>query len=329
MDRSTGGGRAGCTDSGMVSGTDEEGISLLTGSGKQIMEKESRSDLKNIKYLAGILGLLVLLVVFWMWGSRASKTEISEETLTITAFSVGKADALLLQQGGKAVLVDAGEADDGDFLLKELKSRGIGQLDLLLITHFDKDHVGSASFLTENMDVATVMMPDYEGDRPEYAAFMESVADHPDVRRLTEPAQFTVGALEWTVYPAEDPAKIQDTEEEYDNDMSLVASVAYGNRKFLLTGDIEKTRIHQMLDTDVDWKHDWIKMPHHGRYQKALKELLDAVQPDAAVICCSEKNPAEEKTLELLEERQIPVWDTSEGSVVTVCDGVKMEVGYQ
>lgn len=293
------------------------------------MGKKSRGDLKNIKYLAGVLGLLVFLAVFWILGSRAFKPEASEDNLTITAFSVGKADALLLQEDDTAILVDTGEVDDGVFLLGELKKRGIGQLDLLMVTHFDKDHVGSASFLMENLDVAMVMMPDYEGDRPEYAAFLESLADHPDVQRLTEPVQFTIGDLEWIVYPAEDPEEIQNTEEEYDNDMSLVASVTFGERKFLLTGDIEKTRIRQMLDTDADWRHDWIKMPHHGRYQKALKELMDAVQPSVAVICCSKNNPAEEKTLEMLEKRKIQVWDTSEYSVVTVCDGEKIEVSCQ
>jgi len=140
--------------------------------------------------------------------------------------------------------------------------------------------------------------------------------------------QFSIGRLDWTVYPAEAPGLIQDTAEEYDNDMSLVADISYGMKSFLLTGDIEKKRIAQMLSSDVDWKHDWIKMPHHGRYQKALDELMEHVEPSWAVICCSEKKPAEDKTLKLLEKRQISVWDTSKYSVVTMCDGETIEVRY-
>lgn len=292
------------------------------------MKKEKGYMLENIKYLAGVLGLAAILAGFWLWINAVSRSEPAEERFTITAFSVGKADALLLQEGDSAVLVDTGEEDDGEFLLTELKKRGIERLELLIVTHFDKDHVGSASFLMENLTVDTVMMPDYEGDRPEYEAFLDSLQEHPDVRRLTEPEQFVLGSLEWKVFPAEDPEEIQNTEEEYDNDMSLVASVTYGTCSFLLTGDIEKTRIGQMLAANEDWKHDWIKMPHHGRYQKKLDELMDAVQPSWAVICCSEKNPAEDKTLKLLEERQIPVWETSEHTVVTVCDGEHIDVSY-
>ena len=132
--------------------------------------------------------------------------------------------------------------------------------------------------------------------------------------------------MQITVYPAEDPAEIQNAEDEYDNDMSLVTSITYGSRKFLFTGDIEKSRIRQMLASDVDWSHDWIKMPHHGRYQKALEDLLEAVAPSGAVICCSEKNPAEEETRKLLEELQIQVWDTADRTVVTVCDGEQVTV---
>lgn len=105
-----------------------------------------------------------------------------------------------------------------------------------------------------------------------------------------------------------------------------MTSIRYRGKGFLLTGDIEKERIRQMLSGNVDWNHDWIKMPHHGRYQKALEDLLNAVSPEAAVICCSNKNPAEEKTLSLLEEKGIPVWDTRDRNVVTICDGEHITV---
>ena len=236
----------------------------------------------------------------------------------ITAFPVGKADALLVQTDTYVMLVDTGEEEDGPYLLEELSARGIKEVDMLLITHFDKDHVGGAAYLMEHVDVKAVRMPDYQGERPEYLSFLETLLEHPDVERLSEIYQYTAGDLAYTIYPAEEPQKIQDRDKEYDNDMSLVTSLSYQGKRFLLTGDIEKERIEQMLASEVDWQHDWIKMPHHGRYQKALKALLEAVQPQMAVICCSKKEYAEDKTLKLLKENGIKMWDTSRGSVVTV-----------
>ncbi len=268
--------------------------------------------------MAGVCFLSLLLVVFWV-GIRGFRPEAElEGELVITAFAVGKADALLVQTEEQVIVVDTGEEEDGPYLVQELRNRGIRQVDLLLVTHFDKDHVGGAAYLMDHMEVAAVRIPDYEGDRPEYQAFLERLQGHPDVERLTDIYQYHAGDLECTVYPAEDPKEIQNTDEEYDNDMSLVASLTFQDKRFLFTGDIEKTRIAQMLTSDVDWQHDWIKMPHHGRYQKALKDLLEAVQPENAVICCSEEEYAEKKTLQLLKEQGVRVWDTSKGCVTTV-----------
>ena len=125
---------------------------------------------------------------------------------------------------------------------------------------------------------------------------------------------------------ADDPAEIQDTDGEYDNDMSLVAKVICGEKKFLFTGDIEKTRIAQMLDSGEDWTADWIKMPHHGRYQKKVEKLLEAVNPFYAVICDGEDQPAEEETLDALKKRQIKEWETADGTVVTITDGKNIKV---
>lgn len=276
----------------------------------------------NKKQLLAVFALMLALLGILGGIHMSGITGNTEKNhLEIKAFSVGKADALLIREGDQVVLIDAGEKDDGGEIVKELKDSGICQIDLFLVTHFDKDHVGGAAYVMEQMEVQSVLLPDYEGNRPEYRDFLESLDGHTDVQRVTAPLELLRGGMQIMVYPAEDPAEIRNAEEEYDNDLSLVTSISYGSRKFLFTGDIEKQRIRQMLDADVDWGHDWIKMPHHGRYQKTLEELLSAVSPSEAVICCSEKNPAEEKTLKLLEERKVQVWDTAARAVVTVCDG--------
>ena len=279
----------------------------------------------NKKRVLSCLALVLALLVFW--GLARGVWRVQENgQLTITALSIGKADALIVQQGRHTVVIDTGEEDDGADLLKELKSRGVTKVDLLLVTHFDKDHVGGAAYLADHMEISSVMMPEYEGGRPEYRAFLESLQGHAGVRRVATPEQLAVGDMQFSIYPAEDPDEIMDTEDEYDNDMSLVASLTFGSGKFLFAGDIEGTRIQKMLSTGIDWRHDWLKLPHHGRYEDALIDLLDAVDPDTVVICCSEKNPAEKKTLKLLEEKQVEVWDTSRRAVVTRSDGKQITV---
>lgn len=231
-----------------------------------------------------------------------------------------------------AAMIDTGEERDGSYIRETLEAAGIDHLNLLLVTHFDKDHVGSAAELLETVGADQVLMPDYEGTRPEYAAFLSALEVHPEteVQRITgtETLEIPAGSVNTslTIYAADDPEEIQDTEDEYDNDMSLVAKLTCGERKFLFTGDIEKTRISQMLGSGVDWTADWIKMPHHGRYQKKTEKLLEAVKPTYAVICDAEEQLVEDKTMEALQKRKIYSWETENGLVETITDGKKIEI---
>ena len=143
---------------------------------------------KSRRQLAKVLALVLILLAFWaagkyFWGSGNG----GQDHLTITALSVGKADALIVQCEEHVFLIDAGEQDDKEEVVNALKQRGINQIDLFLVTHFDKDHVGGGAYVMEQMEVASVLMPDYEGDREEYQNFLESLQGHPDVRRLTRP----------------------------------------------------------------------------------------------------------------------------------------------
>ena len=277
--------------------------------------------------------LLAALTAVWL-GIRqfAGSDEIENPALTITALPVGKADALILKTDDWAAMIDTGEERDGSYICETLEAAGIDHLNLLLITHFDKDHVGNAAELLETVGADQVLMPDYEGTRPEYVAFLSALEAHPEteVQRVTgtETLEIPAGSVNTslTIYAADDPAEIQDTDGEYDNDMSLVAKVICGEKKFLFTGDIEKTRIAQMLDSGEDWTADWIKMPHHGRYQKKVEKLLEAVNPFYAVICDGEDQPAEEETLDALKKRQIKEWETADGTVVTITDGKNIKV---
>ena len=277
--------------------------------------------------------LLAALAAVWLGVRQLSGTEqITHPALTITALPVGKADALILKTDDWAAMIDTGEERDGSYIRETLEAAGIDHLNLLLVTHFDKDHVGSAAELLGTVGADQVLMPDYEGTRPEYAAFLSALEAHPEteVQRITgtETLEIPAGSVNTslTIYAADDPEEIQDTDGEYDNDMSLVANVTCGEKQFLFTGDIEKTRIRQMLDSGVDWTADWIKMPHHGRYQKKVEKLLEAVNPFYAVICDGGDQLAEEETLDALKKRQIKAWETADGTVVIITDGKNIKV---
>lgn len=257
-------------------------------------------------------------------GNAGAKTAVMP--VQITVFSVGKADAILIQAEDSVIMIDSGESDDEGFLLSELKKRGITHLDLLEITHFDKDHVGSAAAVVRALDIDRIIFPDYEGIRNEYYSFMEAIKGNAASEKVNENISITFGKTSLDIFPAPDPESIIAGNDEYDNDLSLVTRMSYGNEVFLFCGDIENDRIKQMKKQDIDWNCDWIKLPHHGKYCKQLDDLMELCTPAFSVMTVSEDEPADSRTVDLLAQFGVQSFDTLSSDVITESDGQSITV---
>ena len=98
-----------------------------------------------------------------------------------------------------------------------------------------------------------------------------------------------------------------------------------GSNRLVFTGDIEEERISQWLESGNVQKCDVVKIPHHGFYNEPLEKMVDIMQPSYAVICDSEKNPAEKETVSMLEEKGAQCLQTKNGDITIVCDGENIE----
>lgn len=249
-----------------------------------------------------------------------------EDTLDILFLKCGKADAIVLTCGGQTMVIDAGEEDDGEKLVSALKEAGADRVDALIITHFDKDHVGGADALLKQMEVKEIYLPDYEGAGTDYEEFTSLVSEKAlSVNRLQEEVSFSLGSASVLI---EAPAsyEIKNTEKEYDNDFSLITTVAHGENTLVFMGDAEKDRIREYLSAGKDRTCDLIKVPHHGVYNKAVKELAAAAEASYAVITDSDKNPADEKTLAAFGESGAQILSTRDGTVHVLSDGSSLEI---
>ena len=74
---------------------------------------------------------------------------------------VGQGDATLISTKGKVMLVDTGGSIYKDLakstIIPYLKAQGILKIDLLVLSHGDYDHVGSAISLIQNFPVKKVL----------------------------------------------------------------------------------------------------------------------------------------------------------------------------
>ena len=268
--------------------------------------------------------ILFMSTLFLLTGC-SHESNPSNNILTVTVLKVGKADAIAVLSNDHALLIDTGEEDDGEEVVDFLKKHSISTVDAMIITHFDQDHVGGADTVIENLDVKDIYVPDYEGTHLEYVDFMSTVENSSaSLHRLDEAVSFSFVDSSILIEP---PAsyEIEDNTCDYDNNFSLITTITHGKNRFVFTGDAEKQRIREWLQGDSATECNFLKVPHHGVYNKALEELFQTLNPDVSVICDSQKHPAEVKTLEKLHSYCPNIYETKDGDITVISNGETLE----
>lgn len=236
--------------------------------------------------------------------------------VTVTFFKAGKADAAVVQAGDAVILIDTGLAKNADELIESLETLGVERIDILIVSHFDKDHVGGAADILAHFAVGTVYQSNSPKDSDEYDAYVDALADAGlTAVTVSETVALTVGGVTLAI---DGPA-----EEAYDDDpsnnSSLIVTLTYGGHTVLFAGDAQDARLAEYLADFERPEGDLIlKVPYHGHWQDMLPAFLEAAAPDAAVLPCSKSEPeADERarTEAYLESLGAAVYRTFEGDI--------------
>ncbi len=251
----------------------------------------------------------------------SSSASVSEETgLVITLCEADKADAIILQTQEVTVLIDTGLDENAEELVETLQNMGVTEISAVILTHFDKDHIGGFEAITQNFTVDQVYTSYFQKDGAEVFTILQETGISYEM--ISETVTFTSGEVSFLI----EGAAGGYTKNE-DNNSSLVITVTYGDLTYLFMGDAQKERIAEYLAGHSDTV-DFLKVPYHGNYMNALEELAAVLQAKDAVICCSSSDPDPadvEKTASLFEAFGANVWYTYEGTVTVTCT----KTGYQ
>ena len=272
-----------------------------------------------------IIVCLSLFIPILIGGCNFSTSKVANENsvkdnLDIVIFKIGKADSILLSMGEQTVLIDTGEDEDGEEIINYMEKSKMTTIDYLILTHFDKDHVGGADTILNEVEVLNVITPNYESDSKDYKEYMTALEDHKIAPlKLTNVFTFKVGTAEFTIDP---PHK-----DSYsgDNDYSLVISVDHGRNRFLLAGDAEEERLTELIELG-NLEHTFLKVPHHGRYNDKSTEFFTLVHPKYAVITSSDKNPEEKEVIDALKQLGTEVYVTRNGDIFISSDGETIRI---
>ena len=250
--------------------------------------------------------------------------------LTVHYIDVGQGDSILLACGGEYMLIDAGETDGDDTVIHYLNGLGIEEIDLVVATHGDSDHIGEMDDVLNAIPADTVWYPNYGHGTKTEQRFLTAAEDcGAELYRPELGETYDLGGATVTVLG---PVA------EYDepNDMSIVLLVQFGDDRFLFTGDLENENAAEN-DLIAYWgddalKADVLKVGHHGSHSSTSYHFLRAVAPAYAVISVGEGNSyghPHKETIDILSQAQVYVYRTDTmGTVVAVSDGENITFGW-
>lgn len=258
----------------------------------------------------------------------APSPSASGDRLEVHFMDVGQADAILIKQGTSAMLVDAGNNADAEFVVQYIKAQGVTKLDYVIGTHPHEDHIGGLDAVIRAFQIERIIMPKAVATTKTYEDVLAVIQQKG--LKITAPVpgtKFAFGSASFTVLAP------NSADYESLNNHSVVIRLVYGKTSFLLTGDAENISEKEMLDKAFTLKSDVLKVSHHGSDTSTTTDFLGAVDPRYAVISVGKDNSyghPSSSVIKRLQDRGVQVYRTDEnGSVTAISDGATITFAVQ
>jgi len=252
--------------------------------------------------------------------STSDPKKVVSGQLKVHYIDVGQGDSILIQQGSQNMLIDTGTNASTKGLMSYLQTQNIKKIDILVLTHPHEDHIGGADAVINGFDIGTIYMPKITSTTKTFKDVVNAISSKGLKAKTPNPGEtFKIGNAECTILsPINSNAKDLNT-------YSIVIKLAFGNNKFLFTGDTQASNEQDMLLKGYDLSADVLKVAHHGSYTSTTDAFLKAVNPKYAVISVGKGNDYKhphQQIMDKLKAKNIAVYRTDEnGTVIATSDG--------
>jgi competence protein ComEC len=243
---------------------------------------------KRPMLLAGCIVILLCAALLLSWGLPQL------DSYRVTVLDVGQGQCILLQSGGKTYMVDCGgsyDEDAADIAAETLLSQGIRRLDGLILTHYDKDHVGGAQYLLQRIFADVLILP--EGDKDQRWDPKLLAAHEGTTLRATEDIFLRWDGGELRIFSS--------WTTETSNESSLCVLFHTEKCDILITGDRSSVGEEILLLMEDIPQLDALIVGHHGSEKSTSETLLAATRPKLALISVGEDNSYDHPAAEVLE----------------------------
>ena len=292
-----------------------------------------RRSKKNDKQIITIISFLIVLATAILGGELFLKTDKNSEAtqassnvlsdkLEVDFIDVGQADSILVSNKNETMLIDAGNNENGNDVVKFIKEKGIAKINYLVGTHPHADHIGGLDdVINSDLEIENVYMPKIQTNTKTFEDVLDSLKNKN--LKVTAPKKgdtFKIGEANCEVMTD----SILDKENL--NLSSIVIRLEFGENSFLFMGDAETEN-----EKTINWpKTNVLKVGHHGSNTSSSQNFLNQVKPEYAIIMAGKDNSyglPKQKILDRLNKIGAKIYRTDElGTIVVISDGKTIEV---
>lgn len=271
-------------------------------------------------------GLILIWLALAIAGWRLGKTIATWDQLTLVVCDVGQGDAIWASWRSIQVLIDGGP--DSEKLATCLANHQPffdRQLEVLVITHSDQDHIGGLPPIIKKYRPQLVFFSDWQpsvGFQDLTASLVDSQiplaqiqsAGAGQVIKLSPAWQLKILAPLTSLLTANEPAELCSPESwlqlpdqpscqlpEEHNDRSIVLLMQYNQFEILLMGDASQQVELALTRQRVIKEVEWLKVGHHGSKTSTSLDFLAQAQPEQAAISVGQNNNFGHPAIEILE----------------------------
>lgn len=271
--------------------------------------------------------MILILSIGSLSNTVDAATIAKPKSMTVHFIDVGQGDATYIKTpNGDDILVDAGNKGKGDAVVAYLKKLKVDDIEVLISTHPDADHVGGLDEVINAFKVENIFASKVSHTTQAYKDFLLAVKN----KKLT-----IKSAKVGVVLPLADKsikakfvAPVKDYNKSDLNNWSAVLHVSYNKNNFLFMADAETLAEKDMLAMKQIGKVDVLKVGHHGSKESTTAAFLNVAKPTYSFISVGAKNQYKHPTMETLNRLKAiksTVYRTDQkGNITVTSDGTKL-----
>ena len=254
----------------------------------------------------------------------------SPKKLRVSFLDIGQGDAILIQTpSGKQMLVDGGPTQK---VLEEV-SKHVSyfdrDIDVVVATHPDADHVTGLIPILEKFKVDTIILSPSTGHTGIYDDVKKHVQEEGAVVHIGargDEIDFGDGVIAKILYPSKNYTEKKDD----TNDASVSMVIVYKDESVLLTGDLPSTEEGELMRAGLQKNITVYKAGHHGSKYSSGEQLLSYIKPEYVVVSAGKNNKYGHPNSETLDRLKIysqEILSTiDKGTITFLLDGKGVEV---